>query len=1024
MSVAFMAGVTSCHDDLDYDDPNAITDGTGRVRMAFDFMPLAETTLDSRASTVAPDGDAIKAVTDLCILIYDRQKKLVEIKEYDASELGLKLENRTGADATNGVTAEAQTWHGEVTFDLKYGKYYIYAVANLGKYSKTTRVSTTRQVLEENREEIETVDGLRALRVEFDAENVRNNCEMLGYFTNGKAEHAPVSAESDGVIVNQPQTQLHSWLRRCASKVTIDFDPSGLNENVRIFIRRATVRDIPVDCPLGFTNVPDDKSQLLRIKGNTYGENASGHHIDFGDFLKKGDKEGTQYDSQSTDYMKWPMIMKADTLFPVNAHSETAKCLILYENMQGFGKDKRQYPDKDGLVADRDIVKDNKPYGSYIEVEAYYQNLNAGQLSQGKIIYRFMLGQNVIDDYNAMRNCHYKLTLAFRGNANDADWHIVYPGTDPVVVPTPYYISYLYNHEMRLPLRMTPENPDDKITKLEAQITINRWWPEGGDKRTYFSDGKCDIDNDANRANGFLSLKPTVTTNVQPEGGLGAYNYNKPYYYGERDGINKSIRTEYPVDKTRQYTFTSKITKESRTDEVTVQTTPGSNSIEWGIPLYTRAKSLVIATGYTGNNVYSGHYRLGKVLFTATLNGDKNKTMKKEVEIRQVERIVNPKGVYRKWDSREPFHVVLKKLREEDSEDFDDVRSDGPWRAYIVAGDKDFIDIGRPGNKTAKGSSGSAIDFNIRFKGSGGANISKNCVIRVEYNNYTCVHLIFVRQGYAAVPIVDGGSSWHVTNMLGKGVPAGHPCDEGSMFKFGNWDQPIDVGAITQPAKAWPDMEETDFISRADELDLYGGGKAKWTGITFEPKGGGFSEDGGKVADMADISKLVGNCEIGFGVLYADGATETAGTVSKAYGYNRAKGQTTGYGMRGAFTYNAKATSTYFGRNLFFPIGHSGYGQRKDINLEHGSGKDGVLRYAAGRYKMMDDTEATNRPLLWDLFRRFGAIYWSRTASSGQAGLDINYFSFDFNTIDAPNIIYIDGGKYLASNACFVRCVD
>ena len=94
--------------------------------------------------------------------------------------------------------------------------------------------------------------------------------------------------------------------------------------------------------------------------------------------------------------------------------------------------------------------------------------------------------------------------------------------------------------------------------------------------------------------------------------------------------------------------------------------------------------------------------------------------------------------------------------------------------------------------------------------------------------------------------------------------------------------------------------------------------------------------------------------------------------------------------MRGAFTYNAKATSTYFGRNLFFPIGHSGYGQRKDINLEHGSGKDGVLRYAAGRYKMMDDTEATNRPLLWDLFRRFGAIYWLRTASSGQAGLDIN----------------------------------
>ncbi len=37
-----------------------------------------------------------------------------------------------------------------------------------------------------------------------------------------------------------------------------------------------------------------------------------------------------------------------------------------------------------------------------------------------------MLGKNADDDYNAERNFHYKLTLRFRGHANDVDWHIEY----------------------------------------------------------------------------------------------------------------------------------------------------------------------------------------------------------------------------------------------------------------------------------------------------------------------------------------------------------------------------------------------------------------------------------------------------------------------------------------------------------------------------------------------------------------------------------------------------------------------
>ena len=79
-------------------------------------------------------------------------------------------------------------------------------------------------------------------------------------------------------------------------------------------------------------------------------------------------------------------------------------------------------------------------------------------MGRGPIKYRFMLGKDVITDYNAERNHHYKLTLKFKGYANDADWHIEYEEPEPgIEVPNPYYISYLYNRTMNLPVKLIRE---------------------------------------------------------------------------------------------------------------------------------------------------------------------------------------------------------------------------------------------------------------------------------------------------------------------------------------------------------------------------------------------------------------------------------------------------------------------------------------------------------------------------------------------------------------------------------------
>ena len=116
------------------------------------------------------------------------------------------------------------------------------------------------------------------------------------------------------------------------------------------------------------------------------------------------------------------------------------------------------------------------PYGTYIEVDAYYVSVNPEKVGSGNIKYRFMLGKDTQTDYNAERNHHYKLTLKFKNYANDADWHIEYEEPEPgIEVPNPYYISYLYNHSMMLPLKV--KTGGHKLGKIEARIVDNRWVP-------------------------------------------------------------------------------------------------------------------------------------------------------------------------------------------------------------------------------------------------------------------------------------------------------------------------------------------------------------------------------------------------------------------------------------------------------------------------------------------------------------------------------------------------------------------
>lgn len=1008
--------VTSCYDEFMKEE--IIGEGKASISATLDFKPMSSALSRTRAA-----GDALKDISSLHVLLYNKDKNLIKnwtIESYTETD-----ENRGNNDAENGSSAETSTKRAtfKLPEEIGFGKYYMYAVANIPDLPTNSAYS----------EAIKTVDGLKGIPLTWDSENVAKNGQMIGFFTKSSAP--ALSADDESLIVNEKSVKLHAWLRRAASKVTVAFDGSKLKEGVFIYLQSVQIKDIPSQCYLGKENNVGKEGYTLAVPENgpdmIDGEIITYHEGDMAEDFEYGEGCADHRVTVGTPHF--------------GSHDETAPALYFYENMQGAGDnmpDKRQDADNDGILDFPGLPdkpeypkyrpKDNVPYGTYIEVHAHYISNNSERLGNGHIIYRFMLGQDVKKDYNAKRNCHYKLTLKFKNFANEADWHIEYEEPEPgVMTPEPYYISYLYNHSMMYPIKVNTGGR--KIEYIKAEILENNWAPHNAGSDIYYTGAPNGVDAPWN---GFLSLHKTTETVLYP----GEITDNETYYKkdpkrGEREYKNFIL----PIDKTSEE-FTTDGSHPD--DKYRVEKHPTeANTYNIYIPMYTRAKQMISTTGYTGNNPYVAYQRKARVKITTKLEG-LNEVFTNEVPIYQVRRVVNPKGIYRSLKNNKSFHVVLKRLPRENDQMFKTFQSEGQWKAYVVKetnGKGITLSVTDPNTTELKddpeygkaiyGKTGSVIDFNVNFEQSSD-NLSENryAIIRVEYHNYTCQHLIFVRQGDNPDDLVAGGVKWYAMNMKTTSELASNPLDEGSLFKFGNWSHPIDALSNKNPREPWINVTPGDFkIYPEDGLtNAATGDKMEWTDITQSNTTDGFGNpqmENARVATGADFWELRNSyIEQGYGVLYGDDATETADDIVEAYGYDYVHNKS-GRGMRGCFAYNRET-----GKNLFFPIGASGYGHRKQSYTATWGDPEtvnGVLRYSAGRTKLYPDP--VERPLFYDLYKRPGGIYWLNaeilqdyfTPTDGVSlGWDINYFSFDFNFISKGNLIRSDG-----SDACFVRCV-
>ena len=1021
----------SCADDKFY-IPGDPGEGEADIAVTATFKSYGTALDESRTA-----GDALDKIDNLSVFVYDQNgENLIERHSFTAQELTSEPDNNDRPADGEGVDVPIAT--SKVSFKLpklNYGKYKIYVVANADVSGK----------------DVSTEEKLKSITFEWKSD-VSANDQMFGWFEdkqpgeiNAKGLDAPV------VTINRPNMTLNAWLVRLASKVTVAYDATKLKEGVTIYLQDVRIKDIPKECALGLTNTPDAESQLIKD----------------GEIIKYYEGEDPTTDS-FTD--SWPAKLVQGSKYGSD-HTHNADALFFYENMQDTGVDKVQDVDKDGKIDSPDSnnpddpdYKDQKKFGTYIEVTAYYKSTNSERPGKGKIVYRFMLGKDVHTNYDAQRNYHYKLTLQFNGWANDVDWHIDFEPDPEIKLPNPYFISYLYDKSAVIPVEITGKIQPG--TKLRAEIIENGWWPviyhedtgefEDAPATQYYKQAV-----DVKKVwNGFLSLRDTGHKTEISSGtsAADANTVNKDYWDKNNRGKREyetGIGT-HPDPADGDYS----VAKDPDDEDITI----------FNIPYFTRAKNLVKASGYTGNNPYVSYQRRAIVRFTASVFNPvtgKYQDYSKDVNIIQVRRIVNPKGIWRAYNEDTQFLVHLRRLETEFTTNpwtstgkFKDFTSIGPWSAEVMVegayknnahiaeswikltttGDKSTI-TEVDGKTKIIGENGSNIEFNYAPKD---ALTDKNDVrygiIKVRYHNYTCEHLIFVRQGYAPIPVASNSDAtkWYSFNLQTEQEMATSPCDEGSLFKRFRTDVPIRAQSNT---KFYFQTVPGDLDICYQTKDGYKW-SMKWENWNTSGSDNSFHEmterntgEKMKVPSVDDYLELYhdDNVQYGFGILYDGTATGVQEGVKEAYSYygkwvNLANGyeQSTNYqagaGMRGCFVYNERT-----GAQIFLPIGAAGYGRRKQDRIsEGGIFSPGMLIYAN---RNTDIPNADNLPLLFDLYRRPGAIYWCNEMKEGEVlgngqakdcvAWDFNYITFDFFPIAKDNVMKVP----TETDALRIRCV-
>lgn len=846
-----LLSLSSCRDEL-LIDPFVIGEGEALVEATVNFVPFGDTDLSSRAP-----GNAIRDIETLYILRYNADEQLVACDKVENFNVVKDNNSRPAGEVEGAVSAETNTARATFKMPIPFGRYYMYAVANIDINSQWGEQAN-----------YDTVDKLLNHHATW-TDDISDNNQMFGYFTTTNS--ATGHRAPNMVIVNDKNTQLKAWIKRVASKVTVAFDTRQLKDNIYIYLRSVSIRDIPKEAYIGRDNTPGEKDRDI-----------SNELLD-GETLYLGSAtENDLFSDAKSHYLKWKELTAGDSIYGFNSdrngrpdeilyntdqrrlayeHGENVDALYFFENMQHKGKSKLQdanndydidFPDPDESIPGSGW-KDEKPYGTYVEVEGYYVSEDSIRPGRGPIRYRFMLGQDTDTDYDAVRNRHYKLTLQFKGYANDYDWHIDYqeearPGSH---APDTAYVSYYYNQPHSYTVRSTPRK-GYKLVSVEAVILQNEWRPdnaEDGDVQGYdvynkkawrmqmnsegsyanprYDTQENDPDRPINHPNcefGFLSLRQSDIRSYDLEEDKdhldNLVNNARRFYFdavaGDTEGsdgfriLGGIPGQEFPQENTHE---SGKIlgTELDGTYSVHLEINRHTRERNYAvaIPIYTRAKTIGVNWAvYTGGNPFYEYSRKAYVRtimrFVALDDSEADKYPPYQdtcyTTVLQVPRIDNPRAIYRDHDNCQPFRVKLMASMgvPMGDQEYVPVVSHGPWSAEIERDPYGLVRL-TTGSQVATGEGNrvtgkteTEINFTYTPNRIVGKDQAIGAIITVRYNNNQCVHKIIVRQGYGPVQFSAGGLKWLSYNVYSDTELTKSPLSIGSFFRYnGNTRYPV-----------------------------------------------------------------------------------------------------------------------------------------------------------------------------------------------------------------------------------------
>ena len=412
-------------------------DGPVSLTLRFNYKPLAE-----GLTTRGVNSDLDFEIRDLTVLFYDEAADEENGSPALVRRYMLNKDYITEEVKRDGSKTEPRTRQAYVTIDdiERNSKYRIYAVANVA-LTESELSTISEKMLRETVIEWPTYSENPSLEKKNPLRYAIPDA-MFGYFSTGDQEdviHHDNANRAEVINFDKPKIEIHAWMKRVVSRLTIGFDGSDLNEGVEIYIKSVHVKDAVKACLLGDDNyagggtdvtdlfVEDDGTdeRLNLVYTDVPGAEGPAITKSTPAFPRRSDSDRTKAveGGWNTEWYEYVHGNATDILNPL--YNDKSTTLYFMENVQGKVANyngSKEYPKaydpayRPGV----DYDKDGMRCGTYVEVEAYYKNAT----TQGPITYRFMLGQNTTDDFNVVRNCHYKLTLSFAGDANKTDWHI------------------------------------------------------------------------------------------------------------------------------------------------------------------------------------------------------------------------------------------------------------------------------------------------------------------------------------------------------------------------------------------------------------------------------------------------------------------------------------------------------------------------------------------------------------------------------------------------------------------------